>query len=172
MGYSAAAPPPMVTVDPPRSAPKPLPQIVTQAPWFFCPAVLGPLSRSEKKMRGGVWAGAGGPAWPIRSGRRISASSIAATHAEINFIFLFISAGKILRLHPNLRSFAQLRQILLLAAIEEPPSSTSSVPLCFKDFGLICAHLCNLRQNLFAFQFWQSPLVSHQRSHLNHLNRT
>src|SRR5690349_9234409 len=53
MGYSAAAPPPIVTVEEPRSAPKPLPQIVTQTPWFFCPPVLGPLSRSEKKMRGG-----------------------------------------------------------------------------------------------------------------------
>jgi hypothetical protein len=46
----------MVTVEEPRSAPKPLPQIVTQTPRFFCPPLLGPLSRSEKKMRGPDWA--------------------------------------------------------------------------------------------------------------------
>src|SRR5579864_7805362 len=56
MRYSAAAPPPIVTVEPPRSAPKPLPQIVTQTPWFFCPPMWGPLSRSEKKMWGWAWA--------------------------------------------------------------------------------------------------------------------
>src|SRR5215467_9819674 len=52
MGYSATAPPPTVTVELPRAAPKPLPQIVTKAPRFFCPPVFGPLSRSEKKMLG------------------------------------------------------------------------------------------------------------------------
>jgi hypothetical protein len=47
----------MVTLEEPRAAPKPLPQIVTQTPWFFCPPLFGPLSRSEKKMLGGiVWA--------------------------------------------------------------------------------------------------------------------
>src|SRR5579859_1616717 len=48
----------MVTRERPRSAPKFLPQIVTQTPLLFLPPVLGPLSRSEKKMRGGAGKGA------------------------------------------------------------------------------------------------------------------
>src|SRR6266481_1080897 len=51
-GYSAAAPPPTVTVELPLAAPKPFPQIVTHAPLLFCPPVFGPLSRSEKKILG------------------------------------------------------------------------------------------------------------------------
>jgi len=46
----------MVIVDAPRSTPKPLPHIATQAPLLFCPPMFGPLSRSEKKMRGAVCA--------------------------------------------------------------------------------------------------------------------
>src|SRR5215470_5704398 len=42
----------MVTEEVPCVAPKPLPQIVTQTPLLFWPPVLGPLSRSEKKIRG------------------------------------------------------------------------------------------------------------------------
>jgi hypothetical protein len=37
-------------------APKPLPQIVTHTPLLFWPPVFGPLSRSEKKMRGAICA--------------------------------------------------------------------------------------------------------------------
>src|SRR5260221_899569 len=44
----------MVTEEVPCVAPKPLPQMVTHAPLLFWPPVMGPLSRSEKKMRGGA----------------------------------------------------------------------------------------------------------------------
>src|SRR5690242_9218820 len=44
----------MVTEEVPCVAPNPLPQRVTHVPLLFWPPVLGPLSRSEKKMRGGA----------------------------------------------------------------------------------------------------------------------
>src|SRR5579859_7461346 len=76
----------MVTVEAPRSVPKPLPQIVTQTPWFFCPPVLGPLSRSEKKMLGGIVAAcADEPDCACRSGWT-SANSNTATRGKNNFI--------------------------------------------------------------------------------------
>src|SRR5213075_630933 len=48
------APAPTVTVAAPCVAPKPLPQMVTQTPLLLWPPALGPLSKSEKKMRGGA----------------------------------------------------------------------------------------------------------------------
>src|SRR5579864_3400806 len=84
MGYSAAAPPPIVTVEAPRDAPKPLPQIVTQTPWFFCPPILGPLSRSEKKMRGGIVVVRLGADW-ARSPNE-PARIIPITNKDANFM--------------------------------------------------------------------------------------
>src|SRR5690349_9317067 len=80
----------MVTVEPPRCAPKPLPQIVTQTPWFFCPPVLGPLSRSEKKMRGGSMVVRLDGDW-ARGSMGTTARIIPRTNEDANFMKGFLN---------------------------------------------------------------------------------
>jgi hypothetical protein len=83
----------MVTVELPRAAPKPLPQIVTQAPRFFCPPVFGPLSRSEKKMLGELEGkGLAEEDWARRP--RGTARNIPKTNKDVNLMKGYLNTGR------------------------------------------------------------------------------
>jgi hypothetical protein len=70
-----------------------LPQIVTQTPWFFCPPVLGPLSRSEKKMRGGmVDVRLDGADWA--RGPNETARIIPMMNKDANFMKGYLNTGR------------------------------------------------------------------------------
>src|SRR5437899_212811 len=73
----------MVTEDVPCVAPNPFPQRVTHAPLLFCPPVLGPLSRSEKKMRGGALCAETSANETASNNRDPSLENLSINHSRI-----------------------------------------------------------------------------------------